>query len=404
VISREENFNKKSARAGFTIIELLIFSAVFGLIIVSFITILVTVTGIQTRQSANAEAGSQGQLVVQQIQYYVENARLVNMIQDVATGTLTLAEPIGSSTDPTIIYASSGIMYIQQGMAAATAFTSARATVSGLTFTRHYNLNSSSSGSGTDSVSYSFTITAKNINQVNYSQVFQGSVAVLRPVPKIVSVQFASTTYPGGGSAIVTHFSQANATGSLLLALIVGGYTIGWTSCASISGVSDTQGNTWNLVSSQVYTTSTVNYCNVLYAATNVKSGFNTTTVTFLASNVAATAWLFEVRGVSTSSPIDATTTPVLAQSSMNPSSSAMTPTGGAETVLGISNNLGSGSDYPLPTGGFEMTATSSFNGGGTSFLLSVEDMSAFLDNSVRSQFTITGSNETTWTWGLILH
>ncbi len=93
---------ERHRRRGFTLIELLIFSAIFSLIIGTFITILVSVVDVQVSQSASAEVAQQGQFLEQQIQYYVQGARLVDMPVDTAQGSLRLRES-ASSSDPTSI-------------------------------------------------------------------------------------------------------------------------------------------------------------------------------------------------------------------------------------------------------------------------------------------------------------
>ena len=80
-------------RSGFTLIELLIFSGIFALIVGAFITILVGSVSVQSSQSAENEVSTQGQALIQQIQYYVQGAKFVDMPLDTATSTLTLREP-----------------------------------------------------------------------------------------------------------------------------------------------------------------------------------------------------------------------------------------------------------------------------------------------------------------------
>ena len=149
-------------RKGFTLIELLVFIAIFALIIGSFIAILVSVINTQTRQIAISEVEQQGQFLTQQIQYYVQSARLVDMPLDSATTTLTLREST-SSINPTILSLSNGTIYLSQGLGGAPSpLTSNKVTISNVSFIRHYNLNSVSSALGSDSVSYSFTVTSGN--------------------------------------------------------------------------------------------------------------------------------------------------------------------------------------------------------------------------------------------------
>jgi type II secretory pathway pseudopilin PulG len=90
-------------RKGFTLIELLIFSAILIFLGVTFVAILVIVTRVQVRQSAAAEVNQQSQFLTQTIQYYVQNARLVDMTADTSAGTLKLRES-DPTKDPTYVF------------------------------------------------------------------------------------------------------------------------------------------------------------------------------------------------------------------------------------------------------------------------------------------------------------
>jgi Tfp pilus assembly protein PilV len=161
-----------SERSGFSLIELLIFSVIFALIMMAFITILVAVLKVQTRQSGAAEVNQQSQFLLQQIQYYVERSSLIELPQDVATTTLKL-RMAAASEDPTYIYFSSGAVYIKQtDGGTAQALTSSKVTISSFTFTKHSNAPSH------DSVSVSFVVTYNNANPAQqFSQSLETAIA-----------------------------------------------------------------------------------------------------------------------------------------------------------------------------------------------------------------------------------
>ena len=140
-----------SDRSGFTLLELLIFSAIFAVLSVTFMGILVSVLRIQARQSGAAEVGQQSQFLAQVVQYYVERSSLIDMPVDTATTTLTLRMP-SSGSDPIAIYVSGGIMYLTEAGGTPQALTSDRVTISNLTFTRRAN------APGHDIVSIAFTV------------------------------------------------------------------------------------------------------------------------------------------------------------------------------------------------------------------------------------------------------
>jgi competence protein ComGC len=338
------------SRRGFTLIELLIFIAVFSAVIIGFVTMLIAVIRVQSRQSSSSEVGTQAQFLLQQIEYYVTSARLVDMTQDSATSTLKLRESVASSTlDPTFITLASGTVYLQQGVGSALqALTSNKVVVTGLTFTRHYNLNNSSTPYGTDSVSYSFTMAANNTNQTQYySQFFQSSVAVLAPVPKIALLQQASVTNNGSNITSVTStFSTNNTTGSLLVAVVAdtGGL-------ATTITVTDSAGNTW-------INAANPNVRNEIYYAANVKNSSDTITASFNSSGgTAPSLFIYEYRGASTSSPLDASSS-LTTPSTANPSSSSTTPTSSPELIFGLLTITSAGSI--TPGSGFTTEASSS--------------------------------------------
>lgn len=167
------------SRNAFTVLELLIFSAIFALVMVSFITILITVLRVQSRQSAAAQVNEESQFLLQQIQRYVQISSLVDdkiygmfIPQDLATSTLKL-RMAASSADPTYIYASGTVVYLKQTDGGTPQpLTTGRVSVGGLSFTRHSNAPSH------DSVSVSFTV-AYNTSVVaqQFSEALQTAIA-----------------------------------------------------------------------------------------------------------------------------------------------------------------------------------------------------------------------------------
>jgi len=170
--------------------ELLIFSAIFALIMVSFITMMVTVVRIQSRQTAAAQVNEESQFLLQQIQYYIESSSLVELNQDVATSTLKLRMSVNSS-DPTYIYLSSSTVYLKQTDAGTPQeLTTSKVTVNNLTFIKRSNAPSH------DSVSVSFTIAN---NTQNLTQQF--SQALRTAVARVNAATFDSNVIPSSTGA-----------------------------------------------------------------------------------------------------------------------------------------------------------------------------------------------------------
>lgn len=188
---------RKESREAFTILEVLIYSAIFSIVVVAFISMFVAITSIQTQQSSSAEVSGQSQFLLQQMQYYVQQASLIELPADVPTGTLALrmADP---TLDPTYITLASGTIYLQQtATGTLQALNSSKVSITSLVFTKRANPPSH------DSVDISFTVSynTSNIKQA-FSQVFQTTVARVSAASFDASIVPSSTaTYTIGNNA-----------------------------------------------------------------------------------------------------------------------------------------------------------------------------------------------------------
>lgn len=147
-------------RSGFTVLELIIFSAIFSVASMIFIGILVSITRIGARQSAAAEVNQQSQFLLQKIQYYIERASLVDANENQTANSLRLR--MGASvSDPTRIYLSAGKVLLEEGGSGPQALTSDKVNITNLAFTKKAN------PPGHDSVAISFTMeyVTNNIQQ-----------------------------------------------------------------------------------------------------------------------------------------------------------------------------------------------------------------------------------------------
>lgn len=176
----------RTSRAGFTVIELLIFAAIFSVITLSFITILVGVTRVQVRQGSSAEVNQQSQFLLETVQRYVESSSLVEMTANAPVNTLRL-RMAASAVDPTLIYSNaSGTVYIQQGATAAEALTTDDVTVTEMSFVKR------SHPGGKDSVAVSFTM---SYNTTNPQRIFvQG---INSSIARVSAATFDSNVIPG---------------------------------------------------------------------------------------------------------------------------------------------------------------------------------------------------------------
>ncbi|MBI4084967.1 MAG: hypothetical protein HY432_00455 [Candidatus Liptonbacteria bacterium] len=174
---------------GFTLVEILIFTGLFSVIAVSFLTFFVSVVQTHTKQAAVAEVNQQSQLLLDTVQYYVQSASLIELSSDTATTTLKLR--MSSSTiDPTYIYASGTVVYFQQTDAgAAQPLTSNNVSVSNMTFTKRANVP------GHDSVSVVFTLA---YNSSNTLQSFLQSLNI--SVARVGAATFDSNVVPSSNN------------------------------------------------------------------------------------------------------------------------------------------------------------------------------------------------------------
>jgi type II secretory pathway pseudopilin PulG len=379
--------NKKNSpsrsHGGFTLIELLVFIAIFTLIIGSFIAILVSTINVQTKQVAISEVEQQGQFLTQQLQYYVQSARLVDMAIDSPTSTLRL-QVSTSSLSPTIILMSTGTVYLQQGLTGGLQpLTSNRVVVTNLLFTRHYNLNSTSGAIGTDSLSYSFTITNGNATSTASSEVFQSSITVLQPVNKIALIQQGKgESNSASVSSIVTAYPSNNESGDLLIAVVANNGLV-------TSSISDTEGNSWIMVASTTYSSASDKL--TVYAATNARAGANTTTLTFASGASYASIFLYEYRGAALSGSFDKWAAQVQTSTAM-PTSGFVYPTSTAELLLGIDYNANT-NEVPSAGSGFTLETSSTVNNTTQVF---VEDQNQFISGAVAAPWKYTGTPNST--------
>jgi competence protein ComGC len=161
-----------SRRAGFTIFELIIFAAVLTLIMVAFITVLVSITRVHMRQSAAAEVNQQSQFLLQKIQHHIEQSSLIELNANTATSTLRL-RMAATSSDPLSIYLSGGVVYLRETDAGtAVPLTSSKVSVTNLSFTKREHTRAP------DSVSVAFTMTYNTSHpHESFSQTLHTAVA-----------------------------------------------------------------------------------------------------------------------------------------------------------------------------------------------------------------------------------
>jgi len=178
-------------RQGFTLLELIVFVAIFSFTIIGFISILISITKVQVKQGSSAEVSQQSQYILQTLQYYVEKSSLVEADTNTASSSLKLRMS-ATAEDPTLIFASGTTIYIKVGSGEDLPLTSDRVSISNVTFTKR------SSTPAKDSVSIGFTISYNTQNlQQQFSQAFSSSVM------RVNAATFDSNVNPNAGGTLI---------------------------------------------------------------------------------------------------------------------------------------------------------------------------------------------------------
>ena len=128
----------KSSSSGFTLIEVIVYSAVFTVTATLFLGIFSTVTRIQNREVGSIEVERQMQSVIQNLQTYVRDSSVIEMLPSATTSILRL-RVLSSAKDPTLIYLSSTAIYIKEGNALPLPITNEKVSVGSLIFKKFVN-------------------------------------------------------------------------------------------------------------------------------------------------------------------------------------------------------------------------------------------------------------------------
>lgn len=174
-------------RNAFTLIEMLIATAIFAVVAVAFVGILYVVTKVQVNSSSSAIVDQESQFLSQKLQYYIQAASLINIPTSTPTSTLTLYMA-SSSLDPTVITLASGTVYLEQPAGGLMqALTSNNVSVSNLSFTLYANPPAHDAVG----ISYSMALASSTSNIAQaFSQLFQDSIV------QVSAASFDTGVYP----------------------------------------------------------------------------------------------------------------------------------------------------------------------------------------------------------------
>ncbi len=191
--------SKIISQAGFTLLELIIFSAIFSLVAITFVAILVSVVRIQAKESATASVNRESQFLLQTIQRYVEESSMVDT-EDIGVTTTTLVlrmtsssldiDPVNFNPARTFIYATGGVAYIKEKAdGVPQPLTSSRVVVDRLEFKKRSQPDSH------DSVDVILSISFNTPNPTRkFSQLLQTAVARVSAATFDSNIISATTT------------------------------------------------------------------------------------------------------------------------------------------------------------------------------------------------------------------
>ncbi len=129
-------YNKSMNQKGFSLVELLVYIAIFAGSAAFLISIFVVFTRIHVRQGSLNEINSQMSFVNDTIGQLVRASSQVDMESGTATSTLTL-RMASSALDPTLVYLEGDTIYLKEGATAPLTLTTAPLAVDGFSVTKY---------------------------------------------------------------------------------------------------------------------------------------------------------------------------------------------------------------------------------------------------------------------------
>ena len=185
------NFSGKKyfkRRSAFTMIELLIYIAIFAASSMFLIGILMAVVNVQTRSSSSAEVDNQISFLAKIVQDRVRNSSLIDIPLGVSTTTLKLRMP-SAALDPTILFSSGSLAYVKEGVSEPVVISVPKVLIDDFSFT------TVSYGRGSSGVRVNIAVSYDTTNPGAKARRTTQSV-----VARISAASFDSNLLPIGGS------------------------------------------------------------------------------------------------------------------------------------------------------------------------------------------------------------
>jgi Tfp pilus assembly protein PilW len=165
----------KPAVGGYTLIELLLYVAIVGVLLTSVVGFFGLVASSRVKNQTISEVNDQGAYAMDYIAQTVRNATSISSpVAGVSDSQLTVVVPTGSLS-PTVFSLSGATLQVKEGAAAAVALTGSKIQVTSLTVK---NLTRSGT-SGIVQISMTLSlINTSGRNEYDYQRTFTTSVAV----------------------------------------------------------------------------------------------------------------------------------------------------------------------------------------------------------------------------------
>ena len=166
--------NKQQLQSGFTLLELLLYTSLMGIIILAVSLVFQITLASRVKNQTIAEVEQQGLQAVQTVSQTIRNANSISSpAQNVSDTQLTLTMASGST--PIVFNLASGVIQMKEGAATAVPLTNTKVAVTGLSFVNM------SRASTPGSVKFQFVVTYINNsgrNEYDFSKTFYGTASL----------------------------------------------------------------------------------------------------------------------------------------------------------------------------------------------------------------------------------
>ncbi|MFH1142356.1 MAG: prepilin-type N-terminal cleavage/methylation domain-containing protein [Candidatus Uhrbacteria bacterium] len=165
-------YNLKPKTSGFTLIEIIIYTLIFAIVILGIVSFMLFATQSRIKNQVVAEVEQQGTQVMQLITQTIRNGTGINSPTIGSSSNSLSVEVIEAGLDPTVFDLASGVFRITEGAGSATDLTSDQISVTSLNFE-----NNTISGTD-DTIKIEYTIEYNNPEtdiRYDYSKTFYGS-------------------------------------------------------------------------------------------------------------------------------------------------------------------------------------------------------------------------------------